>query len=172
MKRIGAVVAVLTAATLGLVGCSSDSEPAEETVEETTSTVEETTEETAAEEEATGESTIDDASVESCLALQEPFAEANAKALELAADDSADPQNVVDMYRAIADALTEVGDTTSDATLAEKAKAAAEDAHALTDALQKVYVDNDFSALEDYTTKVNNFSESYQEVLAVCGAEA
>lgn len=168
MKRIGAVVAVLTAASLGLVGCSSDSEPAEETVEETTSTVEETTEETAAEE--TTEESTDESSVEACLALQQPILEANEKMLELAADDSTDPQNAVDMWRELADALTEVSETAKDQTMADKAKVAAEDAHALTDALQKIYVENDFSAMDEFSTANENFNKSYQELLELCGA--
>lgn len=166
MKRIGAVVAVLTAAALGLVGCSSDSEPAEETVEETTSTVEETADETAAEE-----TTEADVALTACLALQEPFAEAQAKLSALAADESSDPEDIVEMYSALADALTEVSETASDATLAAQAQVAADDANALVEATQKVYVEEDFNAMEEYTTATTDFMESYQELMALCGAE-
>lgn len=155
------VVAVATA--LSLTACSGgNAEPAAEQPTQVAPAP-------APEAAATDESEVDAATVQACLDMSGPFADAASKMLE-AADGSADPQEVVDAYTALADALGEIAASSSSPEVEAAAAAAQVDMTAVRDALQKVYVENDMSALGDLTAATTAMQESYQALLGLCSA--
>lgn len=162
MKRVVAAVALLAAVALGTSACSSDSEPAEEpVVEETSSVVEEedTTEETPA---------ADLSTADACLSLAEPIQEVNLAFASMAEDAQSDPQTAVDMWRTLSETFEEFGATVANPEVAELATAVGEDGHALTDIMQQVYVDQDFSSMDEFSSANEAFWASYEELLGLC----
>lgn len=166
MKRLFTVVAAVAAVALGVAGCSSDTEPAEDPVVEEASTA---PEEVVEDETAGSDTDTEAGSIDACLALMEPLQEANAAMLAIAEDGANDPESTVAMWRALSQSFEDFGETASDPELAALSTAVGEDGHALTDVLETMYVDNDMSVVNEFTAANDAFFESYQELLESCG---
>lgn len=166
MKRMFTLVAVVTAAALGVAGCSSDAQPEEEPVAEEVSAapVEAVEEETDA-PEGTDLSTVD-----ACLALMEPLQEANLAMQELAQEDTEDPETAIAMWRTLSETFEEFGETASDPEMAALSTEVGEHGHALTDVMEKLYLEEDLSAMNEFSAANTAFFDSYQELLGLCNA--
>lgn len=179
MKRTIAAIALAISASLGLAACSgSDDAAPEPDVETTAPAEEEAADDPAAEEVVEDDSAVSEAdevqastpdlsTLDACVSLMEPLQEANLAMAELA-QAADDPQNAVDMWRALSESFESFGETAGNAEVAELATAVGEDGHALTDVLQKVYVDEDMSAMGEFTEANDAFFASYQEILGLC----
>lgn len=169
MKRIVAALAFTAALTLGVTACSSEAEPAPEPE---TETVETATSDAGTETDGdTGEQAVL-SNPEACLSLMEPLEEVNLAFVSIAEDAQSDPQTAIDMWRTLSDTFEEFGATVANPEVAALATAVGEDGHALTDAMQRVYVDQDMSAMNDFTTANTAFFESYEELLSLCNTTA
>lgn len=134
------------------------------TPEDETSTLDST-----AEPEATRDSRLVDVStVDACLSLMEPLQKANLAMLKIAEESSNDPQSAVDMWRALSVEFEDFGKVAANAEVAALSAAVGEDGHALTDAMEKVYVNNDFSVMTEFMTANDAFWQSYTELLELC----
>lgn len=157
MIRKITALALATAAVFGLSACSGNAAPEkQEPVAETPAPAEE------------GTSELDAATVQACLDLAAPFAEASSAMLQIASDGKIPPQEAVDMWTALVDALGRVADSTSDQEVKDAAAAAHADFAALRDAMQKVYVEGDMSAMGDYAAASAAIQSSYSALLDLC----
>ncbi len=177
MKRAIATftLTLISIAALGLTGCSGTSDPVPEpTTVTTTETVTATSEPAVVEvveEEAVEEKTpaADLSLVNACMSLAEPLQKANLAMLEIAEKTTTDPQSAVDAWRALSVAFADFGGTAANPEVAALSAAVGENGHALTDVMQRVYVNEDFSALGDFTEANDAFFKAYQEMLNLCG---
>ncbi len=175
MNRHIAAITIAAGAILGLSACGgtdnsteSSAPVAEQTVAAAPETSAPAKEE--AKEETTGGATraVDMSLVDECLSLTEPLGKANAAMLKIADDTSNDPQDAVDMWRALAVAFEDFGKVAANPKVAELSAAVGTDGHALADEMQKVYVDNDMSSLGAFTQANDKFFASYGELLELC----
>lgn len=187
MRRTLAIstIAVTCMALLGLSGCSAPSDPEPQTTaatsespsmevveEETVSPVETEVSESAtpAEETPAEETPAADLSLaNACLSLVEPLQEANLAMLKVAETTANDPQSAVDVWRAFSVAFEDFGTTAANPEVAALSAAVGENGHALTDVMEKVYVESDVSAMGEFTDANDAFFKSYQELLNLCG---
>lgn len=154
---------VAIAATLGLSGCSGAAEePA----------AAESSEVAPAPSDTGSETKLDPATVQACLDLAGPFAEANAAMLQMVSDGKLPPQEVVDMWSELVTALDSVATSASDQNVKDAAAQARDDFAALRDVMQKVYVEGDLSAAGDYAAAASGIQSSYSELLARCSPES
>lgn len=170
MKRAIASLALFGAAMLGLTGCSGSPDAAPETVSEAVPTQSQAAAETATTERPTDDEApaVDMSMANACLSLTEPLNQANTAMLALAQDTTNDPQNAVDLWRALAVAFEDFGSTAANSEVADLAAAVGSDGHALADEMQKVFVDQDITQMSAYTEASDNFFESYEEILTLC----
>ncbi len=171
MNRRIAALTIAAGAILGLSACGGSDNSAESsapTAAQTTAAAPETS--TPAKEEAKEETTrsADMSLVDGCMSLAEPLGKANAAMLKIADDTSNNPQNAVDMWRALAVAFEDFGKVAANPKVAELSAAVGTDGHALADEMQKVYVDNDMSSLGAFTQANDKFFASYGELLELC----
>ena len=187
MKRAMAAVALFAGASLGLAACGSSAEP-EAKPDTETSTTEEVVEEEVVEEEA---EPADDQSVEeACLLLAGPMADAQKQLLELASESidlasqiTADPtaamtqvQASMDLWKSTAEswesigtAFTEYDKSVTNADVKAVSAPLAADATKLGEVISKVYVDLDFTAVDQVEAANEAFSSSYEALVDVCG---
>lgn len=102
------------------------------------------------------------------LPLAEPLGKANAAMLAIADDTANDPQNAVDMWRALAVAFEDSGASATNPKVAELSAAVGTNGHALADEMQRVFVDQDVSQMGAYTEASDAFFTSYGEILELC----
>lgn len=190
MRRAIVALVLATAVALGLSSCggSPDPAPVSETVTSTpmeTSTPLETSvavetptgaetpteaEIATVEAEATDDAppAVDLSMMNDCMSLMEPLQEANLALVKIAESATNDPQSAVDMWRALSQAFEDFGNTAANIEVAELSAAVGETGHALTDVLQKIYVDQDLSAASEFNTANDAFFAAYQELLELC----
>lgn len=177
MKRTRATftLILISIAVLGLAGCSESSDPVPEPTTITATVTVTATSETAmaevVEEEAVEEKTpaADLSLVDACMSLAEPLQKANLAVLEIAEKTTTDPQSAVDAWRALSVAFADFGGTAANPEVAALSAAVGENGHALTDVMQRVFVNEDFSAMGDFTKANDAFFKTYQEILNLCG---
>lgn len=163
MKHTLTTLAVATAVVFGLTACSGSEAPVEAEVStETAAPIEEV-----APSETGG---LDQGTVQACLDMAGPMQEANIAMLEKLGDGKTPPQEVVDMYSDLANAIGKIADTTSTPEVKAAASAAHTDFTALRDAMQKVYVEGDMSSMGEYATAASAVQESYTALLELCSA--
>ncbi len=182
MRRTLAIstVAVTCMALLGLSGCSAPSDPEPQTTaaisespsmenmeEETVNPVETEVSESVSPAEETPAADLSLANA--CLSLVEPLQDANLAMLKVAETTANDPQSAVDVWRAFSVAFEDFGTTAANPEVAALSTAVGENGHALTDVMEKVYVESDVSAMGDFTDANDAFFKSYQELLNLCG---
>lgn len=161
-RIIGLVASV--AVLFGLTGCSGDSSPDETAAAapaETTSAapVEETT--PAAEESS---QTVQEA----CLAMSGPLADASIAMAESAQAGTSDPQTAVDVWTDLASGFETIAAEVQNAEVKAAATTAHADIAAVRDAMQKVFVDGDMGAMDEYTAAAESMNESYTALLEFC----
>lgn len=171
MKRTTVVIAIAAAAVFGLSGCSGDTAPPAAAPAATTSapatpTAAATT--TPEPTESDSNRTVDLSLIDECMSLTEPLNEANTALLKLAEDTTNNPQSAVDMWRAFAQAFEGFGNKAANADVAKLAAAVGADGHALTDAIAKVYIDQDLGGLATFSEANAKFWESYTNLLELC----
>lgn len=169
MKSRIAACAIATVSLIGLTACSSGSESANPTPTATAApTLEETT--PPAPEPTTPAATSDSAeqSVEAaCLDMAGPMAEASGKMYELS-EEPTDAQNAVDSWTALTDAFGDISNDVTNPEMKAASTAVYNDLSALRDAMQKVYVEEDMTAMGDYMTATQNWSTSYSALMDLC----
>ena len=164
MNRKIPALAIAAAALFGLSACSGGSASVEEKpVAEAPAAEETPSEESMTEADATA--------VQACLDLIGPFAEANSAMMGIVADGKLPPQDVVDMWTSLVDALGKVANTASNPEVKTAAAVAHSDFAALRDAMQRVYVEGDITAMGDYAAAVSAIETSYTALLALCSTE-
>lgn len=152
MKKALPSLAVAALLAVGLAGCSGSAAPAAPS--------------TAEPAEAP---TMGDDSLQACLDLAGPFAEASGKLASLASGD-ADPQAAVDGWTALVDALGSVAQSASDQEVKQAATIAQTDFAALRDAMQQVHVNGDLTAMGAFTSANETAQASYTALLQTCQA--
>ena len=175
MNRRIVALTIATASLLGLSACGgsdSSTESSAPVAEQTVAAAPETSApaKEEAKEETTGGATrsADMSLVDECLSLTEPLGKASAAMLKIADDTSNDPQDAVDMWRALAVAFEDFGKVAANTKVAELSAAVGTDGHALADEMQKVYVDEDIASLGAFTQANDKFFASYGELLELC----
>lgn len=154
-RRITALA--LAAAVFGLSACSGNPSPAEQTpVAEVP---------VSAPEDSAGP---DAETLQACRDLAGPFSEASSAMAEIASGGETSRQDAVDMWTALVDALGSVADSASDQEVRDAAAAAQADFASLRDAMQKVYVDGDLSAMGEFTAASTAIQRSYAALLDLC----
>ena len=172
MRRAATTVTLILVSTaaLGLAGCSGSADPTvEPTTVATTTTAEPT--EAAVTEKADVEKEADasDLSLASaCLSLTEPLQKANSAMLEISAAATNDAQSAVDSWRALSVAFEDFGVTAANPEVAALSASVGETGHALTDVLEKVYVEQNMDAMGEFTQANDAFFKAYQELLGLC----
>lgn len=162
MNRMIVALAIVTISALGMTACSGDTAPAATDVQTNTPAP-------APQESTPTQSTdLDPATLQACLDIAGPFAEASNGMQQLAGSGAASPQEVVDMWTKLVDALGSIADSTSNEEVKNAAAAAHTDFAALRDAMQRVYVDGDMSAMDDYTAATTAIQSSYPALLELC----
>lgn len=171
MKHV--LIGLISAAAVGLAGCSGTSDPTPEpmpepeatAVAETLTPTEVDIEDDAAEDD---NRVVDLSTFDACLSLMEPLQEANLAMIKISEDATNDPQSAVDMWRALSNAFEKFGKAAANAEVAALSTAVGEDGHALTDAMEKIYVKNDLGAYSEFTEANDAFWKSYQKLLELC----
>jgi hypothetical protein len=101
------------------------------------------------------------------LKIAEPLQEASATMAGLS-DVSNDPQSAVDAWTALADMYTSFSQSVTNTDVKSAAEAVAEDTSQVRDAIQKVYVDNDMNALDEFSTASSEWQTSYTALTTLC----
>ena len=162
-KIVGLMAASFIAFTMS--ACSDDSTPEDTTSVESSASETEAPEETETSEqpEASGQ-TADEA----CLAMIGPMSEANNAMLESAQSSASDPQTAVNMWSDLANGFEEIATDTVNPEVKAAATTAQADIASVRDAIQKVFVDEDMGAMGEYTTALEEMSESYTALMELC----
>ena len=169
-RLIGLVAAAAVA--FSLTGCAGDSAPAETTAaaaaETTAAAAAETTSAAPVEETAPAEEESSQTIQEACLAMSGPLAEASLAMAESAQAGTSDPQTAVDVWTDLASGFETIADEVQNAEVKAAATMAHADIASVRDAMQKVYVDNDMGAMDEYTAATERMNESYTALLELC----
>ena len=174
MRRAATTFTLILVSTAALVlaGCSGSADPTVEPTTVATTTTSEPTE-AAATEEADVEKEADapDLSLASaCLSLTEPLQKANSAMLEITESATNDAQSAVDSWRALSVAFEDFGATAANPEVAALSASVGDTGHALTDVLEKVYVEKNMDAMGDFAQANDAFFKAYQELLGLCGS--
>lgn len=70
----------------------------------------------------------------------------------------------------MSEAFADFGETVKNPEVATLSTAVGTTGNALTDLLQKIYVDNDLSAMGEFTEANDAFFAAYEELLGLCDA--
>jgi len=159
MKKLLTSLAIIATAMLGVTACSGGATPVAQVETPAPAPAEHT------EESGAG---LDEATMQACLDIAGSFAEASTAMAQIATHGNVAPQEAVDMWSALVTALDSVANSSSNPEVKAAATAAHADFAALRDAMQKVYVDGDMSAMGDYATAAAAIQESYQALLNLC----
>lgn len=188
MKRALVTLALVATASLGVSGCSGSSDKAAEPAKETATATVEKEESTTEEQAAPADQTV----AEACLQIAEPMQQASEAAValadnatDLAGEISADPaaamqniQGAMDLWkesaatwRSLADGFAEFDANVTNADVKAVSSTVAKDASELSNQIQKVYVDLDLTAMDQFTAANDAFSASYQKLAEVCAQQ-
>lgn len=168
MKKSLAALAITAAALLGLSACSSPSEPAPAPESVAEAPAPETTEETAPEEPT---ATIDEASIQACMDLQAPMAEALQGMQQAQASDANAFDKWLASWSELEDAFDKIASSAADSAMAEAAGAAHADAVKIGELMEKV-IKGDVQAATDMATAQADFQKSYSGLLSLCAPTA
>ena len=172
MRRAATIFTLILVSTaaLGLAGCSGSADATVEPTTVATTTTSEPTEVVVTEEADVDEEApaVDLSLVNACLSLTEPLQKANLAMLEISAAATNDAQSAVDSWRALSVAFEEFGVTAANPEVAALSTAVGETGHALTDALEKIYVNQEMDAVGEFTETNDAFFKAYQELLNLC----
>lgn len=105
-----------------------------------------------------------------CMELAEPISEANQKLAEIMSLDTSNPQNAVDAWSTLVDAFAEFQDSVSNPEVKAAATAVHADVAAVRDALEKVYIQEDLSAMNEFTQATTNMQTSYTALTTLCAS--
>ena len=176
MNRRFAACTIAVFSMIGLSACGGGSDTSDATttpaaVAKTTSAPApvETTEAPAADTPAATEPDSDIAAA--CLQMAGPISDANAEMINLY-QQPIDAQAAVDAWTSLTDAFGEISETVTNADVKSAAEAVHTDTTDLRDAMQKVYVEQDLSAMNDYTAATERFSTSYTALINLCAPGA
>lgn len=174
MKQRITLWTVAAAALLALSACSAPPAPQDPEVSSPPAAQEAPAEETAPTETPASvePAELDAATIQACQDMAGPFAEASAGMLNILSDSKIPPQEVVDMWTLLVEALGKISETATVQEVKEAAAVAYTDFAALRDAMQKVYVEGDFAAMSDYLSATQAIEDSYPALLALCSPEA
>lgn len=127
---------------------------------------------------------------EACLQIAEPMQQASeatvalaTNATDFAGEISSDPaaamqniQGAMDLWKesattwkSLADGFTKFDANVTNADVKAVSSTVAKDAAELSDQIQKVYVDLDLTAADQFTAASDAFSTSYEKLVEVCG---
>lgn len=100
--------------------------------------------------------------------MSSPLAEASLAMAESAQAGTSDPQTAVDVWTDLANGFEAIADEVQNAEVKAAATTAHEDIAAVRDAMQKVYVENDMGAMDEYTAATEEMNESYTALMELC----
>ena len=99
-----------------------------------------------------------------------PLAEASTAMAKIASVDKADAQSAVKTWTTLVDAFRKVADSVSNQEVKAAATTLHKDLAAVRDALKKIYLDGDMTAMSDLTTASTDMQTSYTALNKLCVA--
>jgi hypothetical protein len=102
------------------------------------------------------------------MSMAGPIAEASEKMSEIASIATTDPQSAVDTWSALVEAYESVAGTVTNAEVKAAASAVRDDLASLRDAMQKVYVELDMSAMSEFTDATAEWQDSQTNLQTIC----
>ncbi|MFT3799423.1 hypothetical protein [Microbacterium sp.] len=166
MNRHFAAVTIAAVAMFGVTACSGTSGNASDAVSATPTSP---TAETSAPAtdgdsgDASGEQSVTDA----CLEIAAPLQEASETMAGLATA-ATDPQSAVDAWTALVDAFSTVEASATNTEVKAAVSAVLGDITTMRDAISKIYLDGDTSAVTDLTSATTDFQDSYTALTTLC----
>ncbi len=107
---------------------------------------------------------------EACISMAGPLAEASTAMAKIASVDKADAQSAVKTWTTLVDAFRKVADSVSNQEVKAAATTLHKDLAAVRDALKKIYLDGDMTAMSDLTTASTDMQTSYTALNKLCVA--
>jgi len=161
-----AACAVAAITMLGLTACSAGPSVTTATPAPSTAAAAEPT--AAAPSALAEEPGTDQAVTEACLGLAAPMVEASVAMQKIATIGSDDPQSAVDSWTALVNAFQKFAKSAANPKVKAAATRVYKDIRALRDAMQKLYVEEDLTAMTDFTKANTAFQTSYTALNKLC----